>query len=215
MNFSSASLKLQSLTSTRGVCETEGTLAAFQGFDTLGSVSSTSHYYSNSEDKQGQETKRQKSDSMTSKPSSSLSTDTQFIISFSHFASYLVVGLWRASRKLSARWPAAKAHWSLTKQADLFSWHSWGIMTSCHRSKKNFCPLSPKWDCLCSLGNQHFKKHKNTSSATAIRDAIDFLIKSHKGPISVREVMYDGIKPIPSHFCVLWGFNRSVLISCY
>lgn len=60
-----------------------------------------------------------------------------------------------------------------------------------------------------------FQKHKNTSSAAAIRDAIDFLIKSHKGPISAREVMWGGVKPIPSHFCVLWGFNRSVLISCY
>lgn len=58
----SKSFKLQSLTSTKKVSETERTLAVLQSFDTLGSVSNTLNYYSvsTSEDKQGHETKCQK-----------------------------------------------------------------------------------------------------------------------------------------------------------
>lgn len=49
------SFKLESLTSAKVVSETERTLAVFQGFDTVGSISNMLHYYSvsNSEDKQG------------------------------------------------------------------------------------------------------------------------------------------------------------------
>ncbi len=77
------------------------------------------------------------------------------------------------------------------------------------------CPPSLRWGCLCSLGNQRFKNTEKQPAPQSLEDAIDSLIKSHKGRISVSEVMYDGVKPIPSHFCALWGFNRSVLISHY
>lgn len=53
------SFKRQSLTSTEVVSETGRTLAAFQCSDTLGSIANMLHYYSNSEDKQGHETKRE------------------------------------------------------------------------------------------------------------------------------------------------------------
>lgn len=49
-----------SLTAAKVVSETGRTLAAFQGSDTLGSVSNMSHDCSNSADKQGHERKSKK-----------------------------------------------------------------------------------------------------------------------------------------------------------
>lgn len=52
--------RLPSLTAAKVVSETGRTLAAFQGSDTLGSVSNMSHDYSHSADKQGHERKTKK-----------------------------------------------------------------------------------------------------------------------------------------------------------
>lgn len=169
------------------------------------------HYYSNPQDKQGHETKWQKVRAWRT-TRAALSQQTLQLSFHSTTSSALCWRVWKGLYLLDsviAHWPAAKARFvfltqpgqrDLTAQVETFS----------H-------PPSPKWGCLCSLEKQHskntHKEKKKQSRAAAIKDAIDFLIKSHKAPISAREVMYGSIKPIPSHFCVLWGFKSSVLIS--
>ena len=64
---------LPSLAAANVISETGRTLAAFQGSDTLGSVSNMSHHYSNSADKQGHERKTEKP-SMSSRRTRRLSS---------------------------------------------------------------------------------------------------------------------------------------------
>lgn len=113
--------RLQSLTAAKVVSETGRTLAAFQGSDTLGSVSNMSRDYSSPADKQGHERKAEKP-SMESR-----------------------------NRLHSSFHPAAKKPLLLNKatlpvptnQAHLFSRHSRAVMTSRHRSGR-FRPPSPQ-----------------------------------------------------------------------
>lgn len=105
---SSVSFKLQSLTSTKVVSETERTLAVFQGSDTLGSISNMLHYYSvsNSGDKQGHETKCQKVTAWRT----NRAAFCQQTLHLSFHLTTSAPSCWCIEEmKSSARWPAAKA----------------------------------------------------------------------------------------------------------
>lgn len=137
----SVSFKLHSLVSTKVVSETERTLGVFQGFGTLGFISNKLHYYSasHSVDKQGHETNCQKV--MVWRTNQAESCQQPFDLSFKLTPSSSC--WWGFSKKTSTDYSAA-IFCSLTssqctlekyKLAYLFSWRSWGIMTSCYRSK--------------------------------------------------------------------------------